>query len=359
MSKVMFIAQFPPPIHGLSKAVETLYESPLKSEFEFDKINITDNKAFLKSAWSLLWSKADLYYFTISQTKGGNIRDLILFRILKAKKANTVIHLHGGYYRTLIEEHCGNLQRKLNYKYLKAISGAIVLGKSLEYIFKGLVNESKIYTVANCVDDQYLLPAGGIKEKLLDISQSGKIKVLYLSNFIEAKGYKEVLQMAQFAKNSSAPFEFHFAGKFFESADEAFFNSFVDSNSLHDYVHYHGVVSGQLKNDLLESCHVFVLLTRYPNEGQPISILEAMGNGMAVITTNHAGIPDISVDRVNGLVVDKNNIDVPKVYQFLEELNADRTKLANFASTNYALATTNYTEQQYLDNMANIFRKLT
>jgi hypothetical protein len=125
MSKVMFIAQFPPPIHGLSKAVETLYESPmLKSEFNFDKINITDNKAFFRSVWSLLFSKADLYYFTISQTKGGNLRDLILFRILKAKEANTVIHLHGGYYRTLIEEHCGNFQRKLNYKYLKTINGA-------------------------------------------------------------------------------------------------------------------------------------------------------------------------------------------------------------------------------------------
>lgn len=29
MKKICFIAQFPPPMHGLSKAVETLYNSNL------------------------------------------------------------------------------------------------------------------------------------------------------------------------------------------------------------------------------------------------------------------------------------------------------------------------------------------
>ena len=53
--KICFIAQFPPPIHGLSKAVDTLYNSELNScvslngEFEFEKIDITNNKNFLKN----------------------------------------------------------------------------------------------------------------------------------------------------------------------------------------------------------------------------------------------------------------------------------------------------------------------
>ena len=51
--KICFIAQFPPPMHGLSKAVETLYNSELNTtvnpngEFEFEKVDITDNKNFL------------------------------------------------------------------------------------------------------------------------------------------------------------------------------------------------------------------------------------------------------------------------------------------------------------------------
>ena len=87
--KICFIAQFPPPMHGLSKAVETLYDSELNSkvnptaQFEFEKVDITNNKNFLKNLLKISRSKADLFYFTISQTKGGNLRDLIILYLLK------------------------------------------------------------------------------------------------------------------------------------------------------------------------------------------------------------------------------------------------------------------------------------
>ncbi len=45
--KICFIAQFPPPVHGLSKAVDTLYNSELALEFDFEKIDITDNKKII------------------------------------------------------------------------------------------------------------------------------------------------------------------------------------------------------------------------------------------------------------------------------------------------------------------------
>ena len=80
--KICFIAQFPPPIHGLSKAVETLYKSELKDKFEFEKVDITNNKKIIKNLISIMKSKADLFYFTISQTKGGNLRDLIIIKLL-------------------------------------------------------------------------------------------------------------------------------------------------------------------------------------------------------------------------------------------------------------------------------------
>lgn len=41
-------------------------------------------------------------------------------------------------------------------------------------------------------------------------------------------------------------------------------------------VTYHGIVGGEAKRRLLKECYIFALPTRYPNEGQPISILEAI-----------------------------------------------------------------------------------
>lgn len=357
-TKIAFLTQFPPPIHGLSKAVETLYVSPLNKKFDFTPINLTNNKAFLTNVLKLLFSSSNIYYFTISQTKGGNLRDLILFSILKFKKGKTLVHLHGGYYRTLIENDCGNFQRKMNYRLIKNVSGAIVLGKSLDYIFRGLVDEDKIFEVPNCVDDQYLLQQDNFENKLQTVKVGNKLKVLYLSNFIETKGYKEVLYLAKMAKDAAAEFEFHFAGKFFESKEEEFFTSYVKDYNLDGVVKYHGIVSGKAKTDLLESCHAFALLTRYPNEGQPISILEAMGNGMAVITTNHAGIPDIVQNGTNGLVVDKNAIDINVLYKYIKEIDANREALVRILENNYSSVLSNYTEKQYIGNIEALFAKL-
>ena len=56
--KICFVAQFPPPMHGLSKAVETLYYSQLNSdinsnaEFEFEKINLSNNRKLIHNLFS-------------------------------------------------------------------------------------------------------------------------------------------------------------------------------------------------------------------------------------------------------------------------------------------------------------------
>ena len=283
--KICFIAQFPPPMHGLSKAVETLYNSELAQEFDFEKVDITDNKRILSKLVAIRKSKADLFYFTISQTKGGNLRDLAILRAIGNRTC--LVHLHGGYYRTLVDKDMPGWQRKANYKAVGKLSGAIVLGPSLKWIFEGMLPDEKIFTVPNCVDDEYLMSDEVFEEKVRILPERKIKHVLYLSNFIKSKGYPKVLEMAKLEKERGGERRFHFdfAGKFFEKSEEDFFWNYIKGNELEDYVTFHGVVGGDKKRDLLKRCDVFVLLTTYPNEGQPISILEAMGNGMVVVAT--------------------------------------------------------------------------
>lgn len=356
MKSICIIGQFPPPIHGLSKAIETLYNSHLKNKYLFHKIDITNNKNIFKNLWKILISHDDLYYFTISQTKGGNWRDLLILKLIECKKRKCIIHLHGGYYRQLIEKDCGNLQRRFNYALIKKLDGCIVLGNMLQSIFKDMIDSSKIFTVPNCVDNEYLLPQSLIERKIDNLENNATLHILYLSNFIESKGFKDVLNLAVIAKNAKKNLHFHFAGKFYKEEDHIFTQNFIQQNQLQEYVTFHGIVSGKNKNELLQQCHIFILPTRYPNEGQPISILEAMGNAMNIITTNHAGIPDITKDKVNGLVVDKNNINLNEIYDYIQYLNQNRNVLQSIASTNYQTAITQYTEAQYISNLDRVFQ---
>lgn len=361
IKKICLIAQFPPPIHGLSKAVDTLYNSELNvannsvGDFEFEKVDITNNKNFFKSIVKISKSNAELFYLTISQTKGGNLRDLIILKILELQKKKCLIHLHGGYYRQLVDNDMNAWQRKANYKAIKKLSGVIVLSKSLKKIFKGMIDDDKIYVVENGVDEKYLLTDCEIEKKLISLEKKQVLHILWLSNFIKSKGYPFVLEMANIEKErvesgGESRFHFDFAGKFFEDSERDYFENYIKFNNLDEFVTYHGIVDGEAKKNLLKNCDIFVLPTRYPNEGQPISILEAMGNGMYIITTDHAGIPDIVEDGKNGMILKKD--------EQINLYNIQLNKLKEIIINNRKKCENRFNQQRYLNKMKNIFDKL-
>lgn len=354
MKSICFLAQFPPPMHGLSKAVETLYNSRLKEKYHFSKIDITNNKRILQTLVALIGCKSDVVYFTPSQTRGGNLRDLLFLKLIQWRGKECIVHIHGGYYRQLVDNDLPKWQRWMNYHAVSRLAGGIVLGHSLHSIFEGMLPDNKIFVCPNCVDDEYIAPS--IDEKIKQMKEDGALHVLYLSNFIEAKGYREVLDLARMAveNGDEDKFVFHFAGKFFDSHEETYF---MEHSKGLPNIKFHGIVDGKNKADLLRQCHVFSLLSRYPNEGQPISILEAMGNGMAIITTDHAGIPEIaSCD--NGYACSKAHIDENDIYRYLLYSYNNREKLIAVCESNYHEVKDKYTERQYIDNMDAIFEQI-
>lgn len=356
MKKICFIAQFPPPIHGLSKAVDTLYNSEISKEFQLEKVDIKNNKKIFKSLWLILKSKADLFYFTISQSKGGNLRDLVFLKLIELKHKKCLVHLHGGYYRTLVDKDLPKWQKKANYKAVAKLAGAIVLSESLKVNFTGILPDEKIFVVPNCVDDEFLISDAEFEEKLRTLPERKIKHILYLSNFIRAKGYREVLELARLEKErcengNDKKFHFDFAGKFFEETEEQYFFGFIKENALQDYVTYHGIVGGDKKRELLKQSDIFVLLSR--NEGQPISILEAMGNGMTVVTTNVGGIPDIVKDKINGFITDINGM-VKCVDAVL--ISIDYSFMKKTALLNRETIIQNNGKNLYVESIAKCFR---
>ncbi len=279
-------------------------------------------------------SRADLFYFTISQSYGGNIRDLLILKLLDIQKKKVLIHLHGGNYRTLVDG-MGKWQKKMNYNAISKVWGTIVLGPSLRWIFEGMIPDKRIFTVPNCVDDQYLMDEDCFCRKVKRSGQRRINHVLYLSNFIRSKGYIEVLEMARMERKNvlsggEKKLHFDFAGRFFEKSEKRIFDRYVAENKLEDYVTYHRIVDGKEKQELLENSDFFVLLTTFLREGQPISILEAMGNG---------------------LVLDKKTIDPTRCYEWIRELS-DKD-FEQIMKTNRAAVVKGFRQEIYIQNVLN------
>lgn len=352
MKKICLIGQFPPPIHGLSKALETLRKSEyLQGKFLLTCINITNNKKFMTHIQNIRKNESDVYYFTISHSKLGNIRDLIILNELVKKNKKVIIHYHGGYFRQLYNE-MNLIQKRINKSLLAKVDNVIVLSKGLSFLFKDLVEDDKIKVCENYVEDASLLSQDEFISKIRDTEKKTQIDILYLSNFIKSKGYFEVLEAAKKCKDKSV--NFHFAGKFFSKDEEHEFKKFISIHGLNN-VFFYGVVDGLEKKELIKNSDVFILPTYYHIEGQPISLIEAMANGLTIITTNHAGIPDI-VSKKNGYIIQAKNVG--EIELAIQDLISNRNKLIEFGYVNREHALLSFKEIDYIKRLEKIFNEV-
>ena len=191
-----------------------------------------------------------------------------------------------------------------------------------------------------------------LKKKIKNILLKDEINILFLSNFIKSKGYIELLRAASLLKEHKE-IKFHFAGHFFEEEDRKEFLNTIENLDINN-VKFHGIVKGKQKKKLLESCDIFALPTYYHIEGQPISIIEAMANGLSIITTNHAGIPDIVSDDNGIFVRKKNSLDIAEAIKLLV---SDRKKMSEMAVENRNHVMNNYLEKHYIERISSIFEE--
>ncbi|MEI5891480.1 glycosyltransferase [Bacillus cereus] len=351
MKKICLIGQFPPPIHGLSKALETIIQSEyLKKKYELKYIDIKDNKKILSNLKKIEKMNVDMYYLTISQTKFGNLRDMVILWRLLRKNKKVIIHYHGGYYKELYNS-LNPLQKGINTKLISKIDIMVALSHGLKKIFEDVIDYKKIRVCENYVEDSSLINDKEFDMKMTSMDEENrKLEVVYLSNFIKTKGYYDLLESANQLKGKDVLF--HFAGGFFSQQEEDAFLNYIQKNSLQDSVIYHGVVKGVQKKELLLKSDIFVLPTYYPKEGQPISIIEAMGNGLAIITTKHAGIPDI-VSEKNGYLINAQSPN--EISKAINDVLYDRNRLKEFAKENRVHALKEFKEIDYIKRIEKIF----
>ena len=103
----------------------------------------------------------------------------------------------------------------------------------------------------------------------------------------------------------------------------------IDEKGISDNVEFPGWVRGDTKDKLLRKADVFFLPSY--NEGMPMSVLDAMGYGLPVVSTNVGGIPKIVHDGENGYCCDPG--DVNRFAKGITEILLDRKERKSFGQT--------------------------
>lgn len=358
--KVLLIAPFPPPVTGHSLASQVLLNG-LAGVHEAAVVNLSvgslhDGRITVRRIREVgkvllnVWRQkrwADAIYLTISESRAGNLKDLLIYFACAGRLGRMFVHLHGGTIgRELFERYPG--WRTINALFIRRLAGVIISGPAHLDIFSGMIDSERIHMVANCAEDDLFVTEEDVLNKF---SATGPIRVLYLSSMSPDKGYLDLAEAwFRLGPDERRQIQLDFAGRFESDADRRSFEARIAGTPG---IRYHGLVAPHEKHRLFKQAYVFCLPTRM-FEGQPISILEAYAAGCVVMTTGQRGILDVFTDGVNGFELVAGSVEsiaatlsrLPGAVERLEQMAVANRRTAGerYRTTTYTAALTRILE---------------
>lgn len=362
MKKILIIGPFPNPTTGVSLANQVVADNLMTLDnFSLKTINTSYNKfdenlgafSFSKLIFFLKLNffafkifKADIVYITPGQTFFGVLKYSFFILLSRLLGKELITHIHGNYAGKEYSLLKG-FKKKVFKKLLSKTSKGIVLSETLIGNMSPFIKDENIYVLYNFVED-YLFPTSDeIETKLKPFS---KPKILFLSNLMDEKGIFALLEALKILENEGFEYEAKIAGNIDETNKEKVLKYFKSLKNTS----YCGIVKGQEKKDLFLWANTFILPTWYTMEGQPISILEAMATANVVITTNHAGIPDIFKESINGFYVNKN--DPLSITNIIKQVFNNIEKAKAIQENNFKEAKEKYRVKSFIQNAVIIFK---
>ncbi|MGB3590277.1 MAG: glycosyltransferase family 4 protein [Nonlabens sp.] len=358
---ILLVGPLPDPITGISLANQ-IVEKGLRESAGFNISAVdTSYSSFDEKLGKFSFKKAlyylgvqlksfkvlnvDTLYITPGQTFLGMLKYAPFIWLASMTGKQIVQHLNGNFLGRQYHMLTG-WRKKLFHNLIARTDKAIVLSDSLRKNYSHLLKSDQIFTLANCVEDELFVDMSQLQNKVF----SG-LRIVYLSNLMLEKGIFDLLEALTILEARGVTYTAKIAGNIAPENKEQAHNYFKQLK----YTEYIGVVDLAAKKELLLWSNVFVLPTYYTMEGQPFSILEAMATANAIITTAHAGIPDVFVEQENGLYVEKNKPE--SIVAVFERLAVDTKTIESMAFNNAAEARKKYTVKSFINQLAKILNE--
>lgn len=376
---LLLVGASPPPFNGQSVAFQILLDALKAGRPSPVLIDISPRSAtghrllrprtlsyvlpVLRYTWELFHSRPRVVYLTLAQSRQGFVRDAVFTWLAALWQVPIVGHLHGGNYHNFYRSQPRPL-RWLVRTTLRQLDEIVVLANRLRpmFDFEPAVAR-RIHVVPNGV------PASKASyPKRLSTDSGESLYLLFLSNLIESKGYFDVLEAARILRTQyHLKLKCDFCGAFLTNPSDdrrvrsarharELFNDFVRKHDLFDSVTYRGVVSGDEKRRLLARAHFLLLPTSYDNEGQPISILEAMAIGCVPIATDYRGISEMIEDGRSGLLVPFAAPDV--IATRIAELVNEPTRYAEMSANAIERVSQAFTQEEHVRNLRAVLHRV-
>ena len=231
----------------------------------------------------------------------------MLYQVLKKASVPRVVSFYGWDYSYFPKRYLG-----IGKKYLQKR-----VFRHCDLILAMSINMKKALVSLGCHGEKIKIHYHGLDTKLFDIERDytpqDEVNIYLLSSLEPKKGHLFLLKaFKKSLEKATLPIKLHFTGKFGKFSS---INKSIKKMGLEKQVIWHAPYTYGSERHLKMLAkadffiHPSVTDKKGNKEGIPGTMLEAMSSGLAVISTYHAGIPEIITDGENGFLVQEWDID--------------------------------------------------
>lgn len=280
----------------LEKNYNIIYVESYKDGGKFTKL-LKGICGYIHFAKVLLFNRPDLVH--IHSSFGPSFyRKLPFIYMASWAKIPIINHIHGADFDEFYVNASKRKKSRIKKVYNKCTK-LIALSDEWKERLSQIVPENKIKVIEN----YSVLHEDALTERL---ARKSNHTVLFLGEIGKRKGCYDIPAVVANVVKDVPDVKFVLAGAS-NTEDERAVKTLVKEYDVAEHVLFPGWVRGEKKDQLLRDADVFFLPSY--NEGMPMSVLDAMGYGLPIVSTNVGGIPKIVHDGENGMCIDAGDVE--------------------------------------------------
>jgi glycosyltransferase involved in cell wall biosynthesis len=300
-------------------------------------------KSNLTIFYSIIKFRPSLVYFLIPKTFFPFLKTIPIISLCYSLGIYSIGSLEGNSFYFLDKK--SSLKSKIGKSFLKKINIIRVLGNDIAKNMDYLQLKNTI-VISNGVHVPLYLSKE--REKKLE---DKPIKFLFVGVLADFKGIIELIEsfidLLQITKNV----ELHLIGEWYSLELKKKMQGQILKNGVSKYFFFHGLQHGDEKWNIFKEMDIYIHLSHL--DGQPLSILEAMGCGMPVISTKVGAIPETVVGDYNGYLLDK--LDSPEIIKTIQKYINNYSLIKEHSANSIHLYNQFYTVSKFVERMEDLF----
>ncbi len=325
--KILIIGPSPTKSNG---GMATVISSQLSDKELNNKYDISVHASFVdgNKIWRVVYSifaylfflrkykKYDLFHIHVASYRS-TFRKMLYYKRIKKANKKVILHIHGGEYLLFYNKLDKEKKRGVE-NFLQKADMVITLSDDWKEKFEETFKLDNCCSLNNGIDTELFDKA------YCDVSNC-KNSFVVLSRYGENKGTYDLIDAVELIRKKFPNIKVYMAGD--GEVEKA--KSLVAEKDLENNIIINGWVNFEEKISLLKKSATLILSSH--NEGLPMSILEGMAAGKAIISTTVGAIPEV-VKEENGILVKAG--DSKMLSEAMEKCMTDINMLKNMSDNN-------------------------